>query len=182
MAELRSEHQAVPAPPFSSRWVTQEHLGRRGLSWRELRSQDCTEVSSPGIYKKIHLSVHASLPFGKPMRGAQLTSLARPGAATSSLQCFPSCPAPPLTCHHACDGRRGIAALYTGGDVGWVSRQRGPHHLSPCKNTAKCHQVGHCGLLCLLSCSPGAQQAFPLPFPLSPESFSRPTSSPALLL
>lgn len=36
-----------------------------------------------------------------------------------------------LTCHHACDSRRGITALSTGGDVGWVSRQRGPHHLSP---------------------------------------------------
>lgn len=51
---------------------------------------------------------------------------------------------PSLTCHHACDGRRGVAALPAGGDVGWISGQRGPHHLSSWKDTTRNHWLGPC--------------------------------------
>lgn len=89
-----------------------------------------------------------------------MSPLALPLVNTSSLQCSLSGQSLPLTCHHACDGRRGITALSAGGDVGWVSGQRGPHHLSPWKNTANGHQLGRSGLWYLLSCSPEAQKVF----------------------
>lgn len=84
-------------------------------------------ISSRCLHEGTPLA-HPSVSLGKPMSGTQAISchLLSP--------CFFAMltPSPSrLTCHHACDSRRGIAALSTGGDVGWVSRQRGPHHLSP---------------------------------------------------
>lgn len=56
--------------PVSSWWGIWEHLGRRGLSWEELRSQNCTQVFSPGISKKMH----PPMLFGKSRGGAHNTS------------------------------------------------------------------------------------------------------------
>lgn len=78
---------------------------------------------------------------------------------------------PFLTCHHACDGRRGIAALPAGGDVWWVSGQCGPHHLSPWKDTTRSHRLAQRGALYLLphsSCHAHSLQTHFLPTPFSP--------------
>lgn len=45
------------------------------------------------------------------------------------------------TCHHACDGRGGVSRLCRGGDVRWVARQGGAHHVPPCKRKLKMTQV-----------------------------------------
>lgn len=123
-------------------------------------------ASSPGVYK---------VPLGSTTLQCPLASLCT-GLGLSpapSLQCPPTRAAARLTCHHARDGRRGIAALPTGGDVGRVSGQRGPHHLSPWKNTAE-SSVGPRGLLG--STSPLLEFSEALAPFLPPPSSSEPSS------
>ena len=110
----------------------------------------------------MHASVHPSVTFRKSYAQHTPFPLLRHWPALPLHNAPPNpCASCPLTCHHACDGRRGIAALSAGGDVGWVSRQCGPHHLSPWKNTARSHQWGQRKPLDLLSCFLEGERAFP---------------------
>lgn len=111
--------------------VCVEGLGSRMLSYEEAKSQGGTGGFSLGASVKVAIEPVSS---GMPMSGTQPVSRHLFSHYSSNTP-FPFAMLMPrpsaLTCHHACDSRRGIAALSTGGDVGWVSRQRGPHHLSP---------------------------------------------------
>lgn len=127
------------------------------------------EVLSRCFYEDTALS-HPSVSSGMPMSGTQ------PVFCHSLSLYFSSSPFPfavlmpspsTLTCHHACNSGRGIAALSTGGDVGWVSRQRGPHHLSSWEKTPKSHWL----VAPVLTTPP------PEAHSMSPQPWSRPPPS-----
>lgn len=149
--------------------------GKKEAGLGELRSQDCTAVSPPDIQR--------DAPFGPSSSALQeVYAWDIPFPLLRLWPTSPLCSAPraarPLTCHHACNGRRSVAALPAGGDVGWVSGQRRPHHLSPCENTARSHQLGPRRPLHLLSSFLEDQPAFPLATPLSPRPPPNPSPPP----
>lgn len=73
VAEFGFEPWSVSALPIPSQGIW-EQVGRRKLSWGELRSQDCSEIFAPSIYKKMRPLVGPSMPFGKSTCGTHPTS------------------------------------------------------------------------------------------------------------
>lgn len=73
VAEFGFERWSVSALPIPSQGIW-ERVGRRKLSWGELRSQDRSEIFALSIYKKMHSLVGPSMPFGKSMHGTHPTS------------------------------------------------------------------------------------------------------------